>query len=95
MRPALYGAAHAIENLNGADRAQENFTIGGNVCESSDLFAENLSLPELRRGDLIAIKTTGAYGAAMASQYNMHDLPEAVYVRNSENMALGQYKYAV
>ena len=49
------------------------------MCESSDIFARDLSLPELRRGDLLSIKTAGAYGAAMASRYNLRDLPGAVY----------------
>ncbi|MCD7969796.1 MAG: diaminopimelate decarboxylase [Alistipes sp.] len=79
IRPALYQARHAIENLDGSGRPQAEYTIGGTVCESSDTFARNLSLPELQRGDLVSIKTAGAYGAAMASRYNMHDLPRAVY----------------
>lgn len=79
IRPALYQSNHSIENLNGAGRKTADFTIGGTVCESSDIFAESLSMPLLKRGDLVSIKSTGAYGSSMASRYNMHDLPLSVY----------------
>lgn len=78
IRPALYDARHAIVNLTGSGK-EEVYTIGGTVCESSDIFARDITLPELRRGDLITFKTAGAYGSAMASRYNMHDLPGSVY----------------
>ena len=80
LRPALYHSRHAIENLTGTG-PERAYTIGGTVCESSDIFARDLSLPELRRGDLLSIKTAGAYGAAMASRYNLHDLPRRVVTR--------------
>ncbi|MCD8172799.1 MAG: diaminopimelate decarboxylase [Alistipes sp.] len=79
IRPALYQAYHSVENLDGAGRPEEEFTIGGNVCESTDTFAKGARLPELRRGDLVSFKSAGAYGASMASRYNMHDLPRAVH----------------
>lgn len=78
LRPALYRACHAMERLTG-EGPQRRYTIGGTVCESSDIFARDLPLPELRRGDLLTIKTAGAYGAVMASRYNLHDLPRAVF----------------
>ncbi len=80
IRPALYEAYHEIENLDarpGSPRVA--YVVAGTVCESSDVFASDRELPELRRGDLVTIKSAGAYGASMASQYNMHDLPRAVY----------------
>lgn len=79
IRPALYQSSHIIENLDGPGRAEHTYTIGGTACESSDIFAEGLSLSELRRGDLLSIKSAGAYGASMASRYNMHDIPRSVY----------------
>lgn len=80
LRPALYDAKHAIENLDADDtRNPETYIVAGTVCESSDTFASGITLPELRRGDLISIKSAGAYGSSMASRYNMHDLPKAVY----------------
>jgi diaminopimelate decarboxylase len=51
----------------------------GPVCESADTFAKFIELPETRRGDIIAIRSTGAYGEAMASRYNLRDLPMAVF----------------
>ncbi|MFI3330370.1 MAG: diaminopimelate decarboxylase [Rikenellaceae bacterium] len=78
IRPALYSAKHAIENLNPSDETKV-YTLAGTVCESSDIFARDLELPLLKRGDLVTLKSAGAYGAAMASAYNMHDLPESIY----------------
>ncbi len=79
IRPALYGSYHAIENLDGEGRETLPYMVAGPVCESSDTFHERISLPELRRGDLVAIESAGAYGSAMASRYNLHDLPRAVF----------------
>ncbi len=78
IRPALYQAHHAIENLSGGSD-YKTYTIAGTACESSDIFADGIRLPHPRRGDLLSIKTAGAYGASMASRYNMHDLPAAIY----------------
>jgi diaminopimelate decarboxylase len=80
IRPALYDAWHDIENLDAReDDPSRPYIIAGTVCESSDVFASGRALPELRRGDLVTIKTAGAYGASMASRYNMHEFPRAVY----------------
>ena len=78
LRPALYSAHHAIENLSGGDGSKV-YTIAGTVCESSDIFERDIELPTLNRGDLISLKSAGAYGSAMASRYNLHDLPISVY----------------
>ena len=51
----------------------------GTACESTDVFDESINLPETRRGDLLTIKSAGAYGMSMASRYNQHDLPASVY----------------
>ncbi|MCD8385399.1 MAG: diaminopimelate decarboxylase [Bacteroidales bacterium] len=80
IRPALYGSYHNIENVTAQD--EENtakYTIVGTACESTDVFDQNVSLPVTKRGDLLAIKSAGAYGMSMASRYNLHDLPRAVY----------------
>ena len=53
------------------------YDIVGPICESSDTFAKNFLLPETRRGDLLAIRSAGAYGETMASQYNCRELPKA------------------
>ena len=51
----------------------------GTACESTDVFDENVTLRKTRRGDLLPLKSAGAYGMSMASRYNLHDLPGAVY----------------
>ena len=79
LRPALYGAHHQIQNLTTADEAVATYDIVGPVCESSDTFARDCVLPMTRRGDLIAIRSAGAYGESMASTYNMRSLPESVF----------------
>lgn len=79
MRPALYGASHRIINLTSPEAPQMGCMVAGTVCESSDIFARDVVLPELKRGDLVAIQSAGAYGRSMASCYNLHGLPEAVY----------------
>ena len=78
IRPALYHAHHKIENLTSSGNLYP-YDVVGPVCESSDTFAKYMELPETRRGDIIAIRSAGAYGEAMASRYNLRDLPKAVY----------------
>lgn len=69
MRPALYEAKHIIVGLKEQDNT-ETYHVVGPVCESTDIFAKNLLLPELHRGDVVAVLTSGAYGRVLASQYN-------------------------
>lgn len=84
MRPALYGASHKIQNLSVADDASiETCDVVGPVCESSDVFAHDYRLAAAHRGDLIAIRSAGAYGESMASGYNMRPLPQAMYFNHS------------
>jgi diaminopimelate decarboxylase len=78
IRPALYQASHKIENLTSNGKA-DRYDVVGPVCESADTFAKYIELPETRRGDIIAIRSAGAYGEAMASRYNLRDLPGAVF----------------
>lgn len=75
IRPALYQAYHLIENLS-SDAAMEPYDIVGPICESSDTFAKEFSLNQTKRGDIIAIRSAGAYGEIMASQYNLRKLPK-------------------
>ncbi|MBO7120604.1 MAG: diaminopimelate decarboxylase [Bacteroidaceae bacterium] len=91
LRPALYGALHQIQNLSAGQgtldgvqqadgdgrQAAVKYDIVGPICESSDTFAKDFLLPETRRGDLLAIRSAGAYGETMASQYNCRELPKA------------------
>ena len=79
IRPMLYGSYHNIENITSDSAKRTKYTIVGTACESTDVFDENVSLPITKRGDLLTLKTAGAYGMSMASRYNQHDLPAAVY----------------
>jgi diaminopimelate decarboxylase len=79
LRPALYQAYHKIENLTSFDEILGKYDVVGPICESSDCFGKLVMLPVTRRGDLIAIRTTGAYGEVMASQYNLRDLVRSYY----------------
>lgn len=78
LRPALYQAYHKIENVT-SRLPEEKYDVVGPVCESADCFGKDVTLPATRRGDIIAIRSCGAYGEAMASRYNLRDLAPAVY----------------
>jgi diaminopimelate decarboxylase len=78
IRPALYQAHHKIENLTSTGNIYR-YDVVGPVCESADTFAKYIELPETSRGDIIAIRSAGAYGEVMASRYNLRDLPIAVF----------------
>ena len=83
LRPTLYDAYHALANLSNPDGDLRTYDVVGNVCESGDLFARQREVQELRRGDLLAVLDTGAYGVAMASTYNLRPLPAEVLVREN------------
>ena len=74
IRPALYQAYHKIENIS-SDGPKATYDVVGPICESSDVFGKSVDLNETKRGDLIAIRSAGAYGEIMASQYNCRRLP--------------------
>lgn len=80
MRPALYQAYHSIENLSHQSDHFYTYDIVGPICESSDSFGKEVALPEVKRGDLIAIRTAGAYGEVMASRYNLRDEVRCFYL---------------
>ena len=90
MRPALYQAYHKIENLT-SYMAEEKYDVVGPICESSDSFGKAVMLPHTRRGDLIVIRTTGAYGEVMASKYNLRPLPLPYY---SEDYLSDPYNFS-
>ena len=83
MRPALYQAYHKIENLTRgrvtAATGSQKYDVVGPICESADCFGKAVDLPETFRGDLIALRTAGAYGEVMSSAYNLRDRVRAVY----------------
>ena len=78
LRPALYHSIHRIENLS-SDGKETIYDVVGPVCESSDVFGKGIVLNECHRGDLIAIRSAGAYGESMASQYNCRPLARSVF----------------
>ena len=74
VRPALYQAYHKIENIC-SDEPKETYDVVGPICESTDVFAKQIDLNSTKRGDYLAIRSAGAYGEIMASQYNCRRLP--------------------
>ena len=75
IRPALYQAYHKIENIT-SEEPKEAYDVVGPICESTDVFAKQIDLNKTKRGDLLAIRSAGAYGEIMASQYNCRKLPK-------------------
>ena len=75
IRPALYGAFHRVENLSNPEADEEIYDIVGPICESSDVFVEGYAISQVQRGDLLVMRSAGAYGEVMASRYNLRRLP--------------------
>lgn len=78
LRPALYQAFHKIENIS-SSLPEEKYDVVGPICESADCFGKDVTLNGTQRGDLIVIHSAGAYGEAMASQYNLRDMPSSYF----------------
>lgn len=76
IRPALYQAYHKIENIT-SELPVETYDVVGPICESSDVFGKAVDLNKTSRGDIVAIRSAGAYGESMASQYNCRALPRS------------------
>jgi diaminopimelate decarboxylase len=83
LRPSLYGAYHAVLACKEA-RATATYDVVGPVCETGDTFLTNEKLPALKDGDLVAIMTSGAYGAAMSSNYNTRPLAAEAIVQGKK-----------
>lgn len=78
IRPALYQAKHKIDNITSKGRKMR-YDVVGPICESSDRFGKNIILPSTSRGDIIAIRSAGAYGQVMAMRYNQKELAPEYY----------------
>jgi diaminopimelate decarboxylase len=78
LRPALYQAKHKIERIGNCE-PEEEYDVVGPICESSDVFGKSLTLPKISRGDFLVIKSTGAYGEAMVSNYNLRNNPNVIF----------------
>ncbi len=87
IRPALYGAYHAIMPVVEPDPTAALIPVDvvGPVCESGDFVAKDRPLPEMKQGDLLAIRGAGAYGREMQSMYNARPLPPEVLVDGSRS----------
>jgi diaminopimelate decarboxylase len=84
-RPAMYGARYTALLANRAgEQATAPYTVVGKHCESGDMLIERVDLPEPRRGDILAVPTTGAYTLAMSSSYNVVPRPAVVLVEAGE-----------
>lgn len=80
LRPALYDAYHKIENISSESDHFLSYDIVGPICESSDCFGRAIMLPETKRGDILAIRSTGAYGESMALNYNLRKAASKLYL---------------
>ena len=78
IRPALYQAKHKIQHLTSQSEKRELYDVVGPICESSDVFDKDVLLPTTQRGDILAIRSAGAYGESMASTYNCRPLPKSL-----------------
>ncbi len=83
IRPALYEAYHKIENLSQYNMPTNTlYDVCGPICETTDYFGKNILLPHTKRGDIIAIRTAGAYGEVMTSDYNLRGYPSVYFSDN-------------
>ena len=90
IRPALYGAIHRIEALNDLEKDKVNYTIAGPICESSDIIAKNVLLPDQKINNYLLIHDVGAYGAVMASNYNSRGIPAEILVNQNKFFVIHQ-----
>ncbi|HBS88797.1 MAG: diaminopimelate decarboxylase [Bacteroidetes bacterium GWF2_38_335] len=81
IRPALYNSKHLICNISSIGPSQ-TYDVVGPVCESSDFLGKDINIPETKRGDYLVIRSAGAYGQVMASNYNLRDKAKAFYIEN-------------
>ena len=85
IRPALYQAKYDAFIAGKENEAPyADYTIAGKCCESGDILIQSIALPEVETGDILVMKTTGAYGYSMASHYNKLALPAVVFVRDGQ-----------
>lgn len=86
IRPALYQAEYEAILANRADeKPVETVSIAGKYCESSDIIIKGIRLPEAKRGDILAVFSTGAYNYSMASNYNRNPIPAVVMVEDGKS----------
>ena len=84
IRPSLYGAYHEISVVNSASSQNSPCDIVGPICESGDFLAKGVNLPNLNSGDLLCVKSAGAYGFTMSSNYNSRGRAAEVAVQGGK-----------
>jgi diaminopimelate decarboxylase len=87
IRPMMYGAYHHILNVSNPEGPLRTYTVVGYICET-DTFGEQRTLNEVREGDILAICNAGAYGYAMASNYNSRPRPAEVLIANGKTLLI-------
>ena len=90
IRPAMYGAIHRIEALNDLEKENVDYTIAGPICESSDIIATNIQLPQQNVSNYLLIHDVGAYGAVMTSNYNSRGIPAEILVNKNKFFIIHQ-----
>jgi diaminopimelate decarboxylase len=85
IRPVVYGAYHQIQNLSNPGGAVKKYDVTGNICETGDCFAVQRDLPEIREGDFLAVRNSGAYCYSMGGIYNLRPMPAEVLIVNGED----------
>ena len=86
IRPALYNADYECIIANRVhDECEECVTIAGKCCESGDILLENVTVPKIQSGDILAVTTTGAYGYSMSNNYNRIPKPAVVMVADGDS----------
>ena len=84
IRPAMYNSVHQIDALDQSSNKKINYTIAGPICESSDILSKDIVLSEQKEDNFLFIHDTGAYGAAMASNYNSRGLPNELLINEDK-----------
>ncbi|MGD2091845.1 MAG: diaminopimelate decarboxylase [Candidatus Aminicenantes bacterium] len=85
IRPVVYGAYHQIQNLSNPGGAVKKYDVTGNICETGDCFAVQRDVPEIREGDFLAIRNSGAYCYSMGGIYNLRPMPPEVLIFNGKD----------
>ncbi|MDD2548703.1 MAG: diaminopimelate decarboxylase [Bacteroidales bacterium] len=88
IRPALYQAKHSIYCESSSNEYTEVYDVVGPICESSDTFGSAIPLPKLMRGDLLAIRSAGAYGESMSSRYNLRSITPCLFTLKQEQLVM-------
>jgi diaminopimelate decarboxylase len=88
IRPILYRAYHRIDNLTHPRGKAKKYDVCGNICETGDCFALQRELPEIREGDLLAIRNAGAYCYSMGGVYNLRPMPAEVLLYRGKDQLI-------